>query len=374
MAKLKKRDDGRYAKQVFLGSIDGKKKYKTVYGMSVREVEEKAVQLRLQLHKGIDIDASRDTFQMWAQRMQATKKTEGIGRSHQDGLKRCCEYLDSINAMELTKIQVCHIQEIINRLSDYHEGMPPLSKSYLIKIKGAASSVFKLAIESRVVDFNPAEYVKIPKTASETRRQAITEEQRSWILSTEHRAKTAAMIMLYAGLRRGELIALTWSDVDLSERTISVNKSVELVENAGVVKSTKTAAGVRVVHIPIILKEYLEQIPRNHLYVCANASGGRCTKVAWRSLWESYMVERHKIAKNSPFNFGGIEFTPHQLRHTFCTDMYFAGVDVLTARDQMGHADIKTTLSIYTHLDHRYKKESMNKMDEYYTSQMQVKA
>lgn len=44
-------------------------------------------------------------------------------------------------------------------------------------------------------------------------------------------------------------------------------------------------------------------------------------------------------------------FTPHQLRHTFCTLMYFAGVDVMTARDQMGHKDISVTLGIYTALD-----------------------
>ena len=50
-------------------------------------------------------------------------------------------------------------------------------------------------------------------------------------------------------------------------------------------------------------------------------------------------------------------FTPHQLRHTFCTLMYFAGVDVLTARDQMGHKDISVTLGIYTSLDKKIQEE-----------------
>ncbi len=57
--------------------------------------------------------------------------------------------------------------------------------------------------------------------------------------------------------------------------------------------------------------------------------------------------------------------TPHWLRHTFATLLYLAGVDVLTARDQLGHADIKTTLSIYTHLDKIYKRKSMNRLDDY---------
>ena len=58
-------------------------------------------------------------------------------------------------------------------------------------------------------------------------------------------------------------------------------------------------------------------------------------------------------------------FTPHQLRHTFCTMMYFAGVDVLTARDQMGHKNINVTLGIYTSLDKKFKKKKINQLDAY---------
>ena len=53
------------------------------------------------------------------------------------------------------------------------------------------------------------------------------------------------------------------------------------------------------------------------------------------------------------------------LRHTFCTMLYFAGVDVLTAQQQMGHSDAKTTLGIYTHLDSIHKRKQMSKLDDY---------
>ena len=67
-------------------------------------------------------------------------------------------------------------------------------------------------------------------------------------------------------------------------------------------------------------------------------------------------------------------FTPHQLRHTFCTLLYDAGIDVLTARDQMGHSEITTTLSIYTHLDKQHRKKSMEKFNVFLdASNMQVK-
>lgn len=58
-------------------------------------------------------------------------------------------------------------------------------------------------------------------------------------------------------------------------------------------------------------------------------------------------------------------FTPHCLRHTFCTIMYEAGIDVLTAKEQMGHSDVKTTLAIYTHLDSQHKKKNISKLNEY---------
>ena len=57
--------------------------------------------------------------------------------------------------------------------------------------------------------------------------------------------------------------------------------------------------------------------------------------------------------------------TAHWLRHTFATMLYFAGVDLLTAKEQLGHSDIKTTLEIYTHLDNQFKRKSMDKLDRY---------
>ncbi|MDR2571583.1 MAG: tyrosine-type recombinase/integrase [Oscillospiraceae bacterium] len=60
--------------------------------------------------------------------------------------------------------------------------------------------------------------------------------------------------------------------------------------------------------------------------------------------------------------------TPHWLRHTYATMLYFAGVDVLTAKEQLGHTDAQTTLGIYTHLDKTHKRKAMSKLDEYLSS------
>jgi integrase len=59
----------------------------------------------------------------------------------------------------------------------------------------------------------------------------------------------------------------------------------------------------------------------------------------------------------------------HMLRHTFATLLYFAGVDILTAKEQLGHSVIKMTLAIYTNLDKQHKRKSMSKPDEFLSVQ-----
>ena len=72
---------------------------------------------------------------------------------------------------------------------------------------------------------------------------------------------------------------------------------------------------------------------------------------------------RHKLDMTIP------PITMHWLRHTFCTLMYLAGVDVVQASAQMGHTDVSTTLRIYTHLNARHKRKSVEKLDTYLASE-----
>ena len=160
--------------------------------------------------------------------------------------------------------------------------------------------------------------------------------------------------------------------IDLDDATITVNKGYDF--RAKKVKIPKTPAGVRIVSIPKVLVDYLRTQQDGCLYVLHNPKGRQMTEQGWKRLWESYMRDLNvkygydgQQNKNRP---GGLPmlidtFTPHQLRHTFCTLMYFAGVDVMTARDQMGHKDISVTLGIYTALDKKFKKKKINRLDTY---------
>lgn len=377
------RKDGRIAVQVYLGMVDGKRKYKTVYGATQKEADRKADELRLKLNKGIDLTKSKDSFEQWAAFWLTSKLIE-VGNSQKLQYERCIKrYTDVFGNKKISDVKAYDIQLVINDMALFNENTgKPSSKKLLSMMKHTAQQIFRFAINNRVIDYNPADAVTIPKNAPQESRRALTVEERNWITTTSHKAQIAAMIMMYAGLRKGELIPLMWSDIDLNEGIINVNKAVEYIGEKPQIKSTKTKSGIRTVFIPNVLIEFLKSVPKNTILVYPNSKGNMHSKTTFKRWWDSYMLEidlkygKHpqRTSKFDPRFFGvSIDnITPHMLRHTFCTMMYENGVDVLTAKNQMGHADIKTTLEIYTHLSSDHAKEQMQKMNNNNASQMQV--
>lgn len=379
--KNKARSDGRLQSKVYLG--DGR--YRYVYAATNKELQEKINDIKLKLGKGIDVTADRDTFGYWAEKWLKLKKLE-VSNGRYVAYTSRLKNLESINLIPVSKLRSADIQDIILELAEYNPTTKkPMAKKTLKEVKQTAAQVIQLAIDNRVTDYNCALAVKIPAESETHTKEALTDEMQQWIRETPHRAQTAAMIMLYAGLRRGELIPLLWSDIDLKAGTISVNKSVEFIKGAPNLKSGgKTKAAVRTVYIPKLLIDYLAPLAGNPFaLVCPSAHGKLMSDTAWKRLWESYMRElnlKHGDFRNSIQWKGAVptskfapekipmiipEFTAHSLRHTYITMLYKAGVDVLTAKEQAGHADITTTLAIYTHLDAEYKKKTLTKLDEY---------
>lgn len=377
---LKKRPDGRYACSVYIGKDDnGKRKYKTVYGRTKKEVNQKYEALKLDLNKGLDVFAQKDTFGKWKDEFLKLKRVKIQGRYYDDIISMS-NHFSEIFETEIVKIRPIHIQNILNSLAE-----SGLSAKRLKDIRNVANNIFELAINNRVMDFNPVKAVEVPEGRKSNRREPITDEQIRWINEMPHRMQIAAMIMLYAGLRKGELIALTWSDIDLSEQTIRVNKSVEFIKNKPRLKSmTKTEAGMRLVSIPKVLCEFLSKQKPTSIFVL-DFHGEMMSGGNYRRLWSSYMsclnaqygnfenclaARKKDGSQKSRTAPGGLPmvikpFTAHQLRHTYASMLYKAGIDILTAKEQMGHSDLKTTLSIYTHLDSMFKKRSMQKLDSF---------
>lgn len=376
----KARSDGRLQSKVYIGNG----KYKYVYAHSQKELDKKVIELKIQYNKGVDLSKDRDTFLYWAE-IFLKKKKHDVSEARYNTYARRIKNLEPLHNMPISKIRKADIQSIID---DYIA----LGRSYDVvrELKSVAEQILKEAIDNRVIDYNPAQSVTISKKVKDRRkekRRALTPAEQKWIEDTPHRAQTAAMIMLHAGLRRGELIALRWSDIDLQNGTINVNKSVEYVSNQPVLKAgAKTAAGTRTVYIPRKLIAYLavEKSKATSLLVCPSADSKLMSKSGWKRLWESYIKELNYKYGDFDTNPSCREFkkpqsryapvsipmviepiTAHYLRHTFITNMYLAGVDIITAKEQAGHSDIQTTMEIYTHLDRIYKTKQISKLDAF---------
>ena len=262
-----------------------------------------------------------------------------------------------------------------------------LSRQTLKVIKSVANGAFKLRFKASpagqiLSQGNPVQYVDLPTKATASKREPILEEQIHWIVDTPHQMQSAAMIGLFAGLRRGEVLALDpTTDFLFDENAISINKAIAFEHGVAHLKHhTKTDAGMRTVYVPDILMAHLRSILyQGHIFLPSGKGTYLCDK-SWHSLWERYQrdlnikygygvglhtAKAEKLQKQKNLEWKIKRFTFHQLRHTCATMMYLAGIDAPTAKRQLGHSDIRTTLNVYTHLDEQHQKINVEGYNRY---------
>ena len=366
--------DGRFRVRVYMGIKDGKKTYKSVYGKTQKEADRKAEELKVSLRKGMDISAHNDSFKTWAEYWLIAKKHEVSEDRYTTLESRGNVWIKALNNSQITFIKPFELQTILFSIAakNPYTGKPMAKKTIRGYIQ-VINAIFDFVIENRVIEYNPASKLKIPQTAPSAKtRRALTNIERQRIMEFEHRAKPSAMLMMLSGLRRGEATALQWNDIDFENNTISVTKSYNFkTKNFKEPKNGKA----RVVSVPQILIDYLKTLPKKSLFVLTNAQGKMMTDDSWRRLYDSYMHDlniEYGFNGEAPNKYSPIKipmritpFTPHELRHTFCTMMFEAEISALTAKEQMGHADIQTTLSIYTHLSKQQKINDIKKFDDF---------
>lgn len=396
-----------YRTTVYCGTVNGKAIRKYISASSPRELNKKVNAVKAEVAAGKDIYTNA-LFGVWADKwLNEYKKPSGISTGtltqYQSAINHINRYFEFT---ELKKIKLSDFQCAVNELAEQNPNTgKPMAKASLENIVKVAAAVCRYARSNDIAgapDF--FKEVSITRNAPVNKRRALTEQEQDYIIQFEHRAQPAAMIMMFSGLRRGELIPLQWSDVDLKGGYISVNKSVEFSSNQPIVKQGgKSASAVRIVPIPKVLIDYLTEYKASSrvisTLVCVNASGRMHTKTSFRKMWDSYIFDL-----NIRYGYEGLEskksllhylkkvigtaqqkkqieklldsenltdadiikyikhnakelipmriepFTPHFLRHTYATLLYLQNIDVVSAKQYLGHSDIQTTVNIYTDL------------------------
>ena len=301
-----------------------------------------------------------------------TRKNK-VSRSQYNNLHCYINHLNRyIGSMQVDAVKPVDVDKLLDALTAQNPNTGrPASRQTLMDVRSTASRIFEYAIDAELIKRNPARGREISKYAPRRFRRALTSAEQQLIINMPHRARAGALVMMLAGLRRGELIPLKWSDIDFDGLKLTVDKSVYCIGNQFVVKSgVKNGTWGRIVDIPIDLVLQLQaarQIATSD-YVCCRADGSMHSLMSWRRMWASY-----KLALcNQPgaADTGIQEITAHYLRHTYATLLYTSGVDVLTASKLLGHSNIKTTIAIYTHLDDVMLSKSVDKLDSFVSGKL----
>lgn len=361
-----------YRRTVRMPDSNGKlTKFKDIYATTEREFKRKVREAEAERDRIVNY-ISKAYFGVWADKwLNEVIIPRGLSKGTLDQYKAAIKHLNSeFENVPLKNITLSDFNNFLTKLSKKSTSVNTrMSKRSLENVKKVAHSIFKYAMGNRIAgvyDFFAS--VNIPKSAPIGKRRALSEEEIEWIINTEHRAQLPAMIMLFTGLRRGELIPLEWSDIDLEKKLLSVNKSVSSDTNQPIIKEGgKTESATRVVPLPPILVDFLRDYKNKQekLYptVCVNAHNKTHTNTSWRNMWDSYkellnekycydqrQIEEYKKKypkKKIPMK---VEFSAHYLRHMYATLLYLQGVTADNAKQLLGHATYNITSDIYTDL------------------------
>lgn len=220
--------------------------------------------------------------------------------------------------------------------------------------------IFNYAVLHGYIQTNPCTSVRIPKGLSHKHREAPTEAETKIIKA--HASDPDGLmpaLILCTGCRKGEAMGLLDTDIDRKAKTISITRSVYFQHNRPQIKPPKSAAGVRVTPVPDFLLKLLPKVKKGKTGkpVFPGKDGGYMTAGEFERMW----TRRQKMT--------GLKLTAHQIRHGYATILYESDIQPKDAQMYLGHAQLSTTMDIYTHIRQAHRDvvnkqvaEAMNKI------------
>jgi len=255
-----------------------------------------------------------------------------------------------------------------------------LKRGTIYNIKTIVKPAFELAMDDDLIRKNPFSFILSDLLPDDRlKRPALTkEQQKRYLKFIEHNGNgnflDDIIILLETGLRVSELYGLTFKDVDLQNRRIYVKQQLYKTKSGEYRVSTpKSESGIRTVPLSFEACSAISRVIRNRPkpkieLLIGNSTGflflDRFSRPKTAHHLEAYMRMMNKkytqmFGNNMP------KVTPHVLRHTFCTNLYQAGIDPKSLQYIMGHSTFDITLSLYTHSnDYDYIEKSFRKVSD----------
>ena len=361
---IRKRKDGRWEGRYSAGydSKTGKRIVKSVLGRTQAEVKEK-LKAAIEETKGLDVSRSEEyTVATWLRTWYELYAKPNIRVATADRYQLMIETytIPRIGDIKLKKLTSRHLQKLykdllengrVNRKNG--KGNPGLSSTTVRSVHLMLHCAFQRAVKERLIPRNPTEDCIAPKVQKIEMKILPADHIKSYLDAANARGLLPMFYLeLVSGLRKGELVALWWDDLDTQNRTISVSKQYIKNPNGELTLSRpKTETSVRQVSIPqtavnLLIQEH-EKHPDNPYLFPSPVTG--------EMYYPDSVVNLHKkILKDAGLEY--IRF--HDLRHTFATMALQNGVDIKTVSSMLGHYDAGFTLRTYTHATRQKQDEA----------------
>ncbi len=320
---LKKRADGRYVKKI---TDPRTGKTKSFYGKSEREINRKILAYTGQAEKGRTF---AEIAEEWWSETEPRLALQSVS-TYRPAMDRAVVHFGEFSIKDITP-------------RDINLFLKSLAAAYAQKTLSNQRMVINLICDHAVLQndivYNPCSSVSPPKGTGKTKRDAASEADEQ-IVKDHADEWLFPFFALMSGMRKGEILALTWGDIDLARNLIHVSKSLAHDGNTPFVKTTKTAAGVRIVPLLAPLKEHLVKIrgaaKDTDIIFADGAPGKYFTAKRYDTMYKKFREST------------GATCTLHQLRHSFATVAFEAGVPAKTIQEVLGHKQLSTTMDIYT--------------------------
>jgi integrase len=258
--------------------------------------------------------------------------------------------LPELGSLRLSEVCRVDLQDFADRLCA--DGLDPSTvRNTLMPLR----AIVRRAVARGEVVVNPTSGLELPAMEGARDRIASPAEAAELLAALPEHDRALWATAMYAGLRRGELLALRWEDVDLAGGVIHVERSWDAKEGA---VAPKSRAGWRTVPIPAVLRDYLVEHKLR--------SGRHVGLVFGTSYTQPFTPSNVRKRANVAWLRAGLEpIGLHECRHTFASLMIAAGVNAKALSAYMGHSSVTITLDRYGHLMPGNESEAAQRLDAY---------
>ena len=358
------RANGLWAAQVSLGYAGGKRRRKTLYGRSKKEVAAKMRGVLAAQDQGQMIATGTQTLGQFLHWWLEDDKRRSVRSSTFDSYERKIRI--HINAelgkIRLEKLTTQRVQSFLNM--KLQSGLAPaMVRSLRVVLVSALTKAHELdLIPKNVAAFSAAPH--LPKARVDP---LGVDETRIFLKAVEgERLAALFVVAVTAGLRRGELLGLSWNNIDLDKKQLQVRQALQRVEGSLQLVPTKSGHG-RNVSLPSLAVEALKR--RRRLQLEERFAAGE----RWSNEWDLVFTDKmgNPLEATRPNRImtrvlreAGLRHRKfHALRHTTGTRMMELGVNPKIVAEMLGHSDVSVTLNCYSHVSPTMQDDAAARMD-----------